>query len=226
MARLKILVVDDEPEIRKFLHAALDSRDYTVGEAATAAEAIKLLSVHPPDLLILDLGLPDRDGLEVLKELRGWNALPVIVLSAGGLEQAKVEALEAGADDYLTKPFGAAELLARIKVALRHAQQGGQPPAAIYRQAELSVDLEGRVVKVGDKEVRLTPIEYKLLATLIRQSGRGRHPCPVAARSVGEAQCRTRALLARLYAAFAAEAGRQRFKPPLHRHGDRYRLPI
>lgn len=122
--------------------------------------------------MILDLGLPDKDGIEVLKELRSWNALPVIVLSARGYEQAKVDALEAGADDYLTKPFGAAELLARIKVALRHARQGQASSSAVFKSGTLIVDQEKRVVTVDGEEVRLTPTEYKLLITLVQHAGK------------------------------------------------------
>ncbi len=167
-----ILVIDDEPQIRRFLKATLSGHGYDVSEAANATDGIRLLSVKPPELLILDLGLPDKDGLDVLKELRGWNALPVIVLSARGFEQAKVDALEAGADDYLTKPFGAAELLARIKVALRHARKGAASPTDTFKTSGLEVNLEKRVVTVDDAEIHLTPTEYKLLATLVQNAGK------------------------------------------------------
>ncbi len=171
-SKAHVLIIDDEPQIRRFLKATLERHGYEVSEAATATAGAKLLGVHPPELLILDLGLPDKDGLDVLKELRAWNALPVIVLSARGFEQAKVDALEAGADDYLTKPFGAAELLARIKVALRHARQLGTAPSEVFKSGGLSVDLEKRVVTVADAEVRLTPTEYKLLVALIQSAGK------------------------------------------------------
>lgn len=171
-SKAHILVIDDEPQIRRFLKATLSGHDYEVSEAANAADGAKLLSVHPPELLILDLGLPDKDGLDVLKELRSWNKLPVIVLSARGFEQAKVDALEAGADDYLTKPFGAAELLARIKVALRHARQGQAASSEVFKSGALTVDPEKRVVSVDGAEVRLTPTEYKLLATLVQNAGK------------------------------------------------------
>ena len=167
-----IFIIDDEPQIRRFLRATLIGHDYEVSEATNAADGIKLLNVHPPELLILDLGLPDKDGLDVLKELRSWNNLPVIVLSARGYEQAKVDALEAGADDYLTKPFGAAELLARIKVALRHARQGSTPASGPYKSGALTVDREKRIITVDGTEVRLTPTEYKLLATLVQNAGK------------------------------------------------------
>lgn len=171
-SRTSVLIVDDEPEIRRFLRATLASHEYSISEASTAGEAAKLLGVHPPDLLILDLGLPDKDGLTLLRELRGWSELPVIVLSARGFEQAKVDALEAGADDYLTKPFSSAELLARIKVALRHARKGSQPDSGMYEGNGLRVDVEKRLVTVEKKEVHLTPIEYKLLSTLVKYAGR------------------------------------------------------
>jgi two-component system KDP operon response regulator KdpE len=167
-----LLIIDDEPQIRHFLRTTLSSQEYDVTEAATAAEGEKYLGVRPPDLLILDLGLPDKDGIEVLKALRHWNALPVIVLSARGFEQAKVDALEAGADDYLTKPFGAAELLARIKVALRHARRGQASASDVFKSNGLVVDGEKRVVTVKGIEVHLTPTEYKLLATLIQSAGK------------------------------------------------------
>lgn len=167
-----ILIIDDEAQIRRFLRATLNGQDYDVSEAANATDGAKLLNVRPPDLLILDLGLPDKDGIDVLKELRGWSTLPVIVLSARGFEQAKVDALDAGADDYLTKPFGAAELLARIKVALRHARQGSVPASEIFTSGALSVDRERRVVTVDGAEIRLTPTEYKLLATLVQNAGK------------------------------------------------------
>jgi len=171
-SKAHILIIDDEPQIRRFLKATLSSHDYDVSEAANAAEGTTLLGIHPPELLILDLGLPDKDGLDVLKELRRWNTLPVIVLSARGFEQAKVDALEAGADDYLTKPFGAAELLARIKVALRHARQGQNASSEIFKSGALCVDPEKRVVSVDGTDVRLTPTEYKLLATLVQNAGK------------------------------------------------------
>lgn len=167
-----ILIVDDEPQIRKFLRTALGSHDFSISEAGSATEASKLLNQYPPDLLILDLGLPDRDGIALLTELRAWNSLPVIVLSARGFEQAKVDALEAGADDYLTKPFGTAELLARIRVALRHARQAAQPVGQSYHTQGLVLDFAKRVVTVDGAEVRLTPIEYKLLSTLVKYAGK------------------------------------------------------
>ena len=166
-----VLVVDDEPPIRRFLRATLSAHGFRVAEAATAGEALEKLAAASPDVMLLDLGLPDRDGLDVLVELRGWSAVPVIVLSARQREPDKVAALDAGADDYLSKPFGTDELLARMRVALRHAARpGGASP--VYRAGELFVDLEARLVTVRGNEVHLTPHEFKLLAALVKKAGK------------------------------------------------------
>lgn len=168
-----ILIVDDEPQILKFLRATLTSHDYQISEATTAKDALKTLTLRPPNLMLLDLGLPDRDGLDVIQELRGWSQLPVIVLSARGRESDKVTALELGADDYLTKPFGAAELLARINVALRHARVVISPEQeSIFQIPGLMLDFAKRQVLVDGKETHLTPTEYKLLCTMIQHAGK------------------------------------------------------
>ena len=167
-----ILIVDDEAQIRKFLRSTLTSHEYQVSEAEKCSDAVKLLTTHPPDLMLLDLGLPDGDGLDVIKELRGWSQLPVIVLSARGQEQDKVTALELGADDYLTKPFGAAELLARIGVALRHALNNGNQQEQLFSSQGLVVDLAKRLVMVDGQEIKLTPTEYKLLCTMVKYAGK------------------------------------------------------
>lgn len=171
-AKIHILIVDDETQIRKFLRATLTSHDYQVSEADKIVDALKLLTTHPPDLMLLDLGLPDGDGLDVIKELRGWSQLPVIVLSARGQEQDKVTALELGADDYLTKPFGAAELLARITVALKHSRAGNQPQQSIFESTGLKVDIANRSVTVDGQDIHLTPTEYKLLCTMVKYAGK------------------------------------------------------
>ncbi len=167
-----ILLIEDEPGIRRFLRVTLTSNGYRVSEAACAEDGLKHAASDRPDLIVLDLGLPDRDGMEVLKELREWNAVPVIVLTARDVEKAKVEALDAGADDYLTKPFGAAELLARIRVALRHALKASAPQDPVFITGELRVDLAARIVTVSGEEVHLTPIEFRLLATLVKHAGK------------------------------------------------------
>lgn len=167
-----ILIIEDEPEIRKFLKAALLSHDYKPAFAESAKEGIKLITAHPPEIIILDLGLPDMDGLDVIKTVREWSNIPIIVLSARGQEEDKVNALELGADDYLTKPFGVPELLARLKVALRHARQSHAASLAVFEVGDVLVDLEKRVVKVKGEEVHLTPTEYKLLAVLVKHAGK------------------------------------------------------
>jgi len=168
-----ILVVEDEAQMRKFVHLALEAASYRVVEAETGKDALQQAAAYTPDLVLLDLGLPDMDGLEVTKRLREWSAMPIIVISARGRENEKVEALDAGADDYLTKPFGNAELMARIRVALRHAARSPQDPtSSVITIGDLKIDLMKRLVFVGDAEVHLTPIEYKLLATLMNHAGR------------------------------------------------------
>ncbi len=168
-----ILVIEDDPQMRRFLRATLTTNGYAFLEATTALEGIKQTTLHHPDLIILDLGLPDLDGLEVTRQLREWTNTPIVVLSARDREGDKIAALDAGADDYLTKPFGTGELLARMRVALRHAIlaiQGDDEP--VFKTGDLRVDLAHRQVFVKDQEVHLTPIEYKLLLTLIQHAGK------------------------------------------------------
>jgi two-component system KDP operon response regulator KdpE len=168
-----VLVIEDEPQIRRFLRATLPAHGYRLLEAETAHEGLTQAAMHQPELIILDLGLPDLDGLEVTRRLREWTTVPILVLSARGQETDKVVALDAGADDYLTKPFGIQELLARMRVALRHAARLTQEPGEpVFTVGELRVDLGHRRVYVADHEVHLTPIEYKLLTILVRYSGR------------------------------------------------------
>jgi len=168
-----ILLIEDEPQMRRFLRTALTANDYRLVEAETAKEGLAQAAARNPDVILLDLGLPDRDGLDVARELREWSGTPIIVLSARGREQDKVAALDLGADDYLTKPFGVEELLARIRVALRHAAlPPGSAPEPIFEAGELRVDLADRRVWRQGQEVHLTPTEYKLLATLVRHAGK------------------------------------------------------
>jgi two-component system KDP operon response regulator KdpE len=167
-----VLVVEDEPQMRKFVRIALESHDYRVIEAATAAEGIQQAISYAPDAVVLDLGLPDMDGMSVTRRLREWSTVPILVVSARGQEDSKVKALDGGADDYITKPFGAAELMARLRVALRHAAESRDVPMAIARLGdEVEIDLVRRVVRVRATEVHLTPIEYKLLTTLVKHAG-------------------------------------------------------
>jgi two-component system, OmpR family, KDP operon response regulator KdpE len=168
-----VLVVEDEPQVLRFLRTTLPANGYRMLEATTGEEGIREASTRAPDVILLDLGLPDIDGVEVTRRLRSWTGTPIIVISARGREQDKVEALDAGADDYLTKPFGAGELLARIRVALRNAARvAATPPEPVFTLADLQVDLVQRRVRVGGRDVRLTRTEYNLLAVLVRHAGR------------------------------------------------------
>jgi two-component system KDP operon response regulator KdpE len=166
-----VMVVEDEPPVRRFLRAALEGHGYRLVEAGGAREAEQLAPGHNPDLFLLDLGLPDGDGIDLARRLREWTRAPIIVLSARGREEDKVKALDAGADDYLTKPFGVNELLARMRVALRHAA-GGPGAEPVYEAGPLRVDLARREVTVGGREARLTPTEFRLLALLARHAGK------------------------------------------------------
>jgi two-component system KDP operon response regulator KdpE len=168
----RVLVVEDEAPMRRFLRTTLATHGYDVVEAATAAEALAHATAYAPELVVLDLGLPDADGLDVARRIREWTLTPIIVLSARGQESDKIAALDAGADDYLTKPFGAGELLARIRVALRHAARVNEAPEPVLVLGDLSIDLAMRRVLRGGAEVHLTPIEYKLLALLARHAGK------------------------------------------------------
>lgn len=168
-----VLLIEDEAPMRRFLRTALAANDYRLVEAETAKEGLAHAAARNPDLILLDLGLPDRDGLEVARELRGWSAVPIIVLSARGRERDKVQALDLGADDYLTKPFGVDELLARIRVALRHAsRRAGAVAEPVFESGDLKVDLAARRVWRAGTEVHLTPTEYKLLGVLVRNAGK------------------------------------------------------
>jgi two-component system KDP operon response regulator KdpE len=168
-----IIVIEDEAQIRRFLRTTLVSEGYCVFEAETGKLGLIEAATRKPDLIILDLGLPDMDGIEVVRELRGWSSIPIIILSARSQESDKVSALDAGADDYLVKPFGASELLARIRVALRHvfsATRGDED--GIFSVDELKVDMGHRKVTVSGAEIHLTPIEYRLLTVLVKYAGK------------------------------------------------------
>lgn len=166
-----ILCIEDDPQIRRFLRTGLGAQGFEFREAETGQLGISEAAARNPDLVILDLGLPDLEGVEVVKRLREWTSLPILVLSARSLEGEKIAALDAGADDYLTKPFSLGELLARIRVALRHARGGGPDGASVFGVASLRVDLSRRQVLVDGQTVHLTPIEYRLLTALIKHAG-------------------------------------------------------
>ena len=166
-----VLVVEDEPQMRRFLRASLGAEGYRVLEAWSVADGIRQVTAEHPDAVLLDLGLPDGDGLELVRRVREWSSVPVIVVSARGREEEKVAALDAGADDYLPKPFGTKELLARLRVALRHARAGTAAESAILEAGSLRMDLERHEVTVDGQAKRLTPMEWRLLAYLARHAG-------------------------------------------------------
>jgi len=168
-----VLVVEDEPQMRRFLRASLGSHGFQLVEAGTAAEAVVIATTRNPEIVLLALGLPDADGIALTRRLREWSAVPIIVISARGREDDKVEALDAGADDYVTKPFGVRELTARMRVALRHSSQGAVAAAdPVLQIAGLRIDLDRREVSLDGRSVRLTPIEYKMLVLLARHAGK------------------------------------------------------
>jgi len=165
-----VLVIDDEVQIRRLLRVTLEANGYRVLEAATGSDGIVEAAQRRPDAVVLDLGLPDLDGVTVLKRLREWSRVPVLILTVRDADDEKVAALDSGADDYVTKPFSTVELLARLRVALRHAQP--QPENVIFRSGDLEVDLSSRRITVRGKEVKLTPTEYSFLRLLVRNAGR------------------------------------------------------
>jgi len=166
---VRVLVVDDERSIRRFLKASLGSQ-YTIFEATSGAEALAAVAADRPDVIILDLGLPDLDGVEITRQLREWTQIPIIVVTVREQEKDKIAALDAGADDYLTKPFGVGELMARLRASLRRSAQGESEP--VFKTGELVVDLANREVQVGGKPVLLTPTEYDLLRAMVKHAGK------------------------------------------------------
>lgn len=167
-----VLVIEDEAPIRCFLRAFLESQGFRFLEACTGEEGLGLAASHQPDVILLDLGLPGMDGFDVIRRIRQWTTTPILVISARGKEQDKIEALDAGADDYLIKPFSVGELAARMRVALRHRGGGQEKLEPVFRVGALSVDLAARRVRLAGAEVHLTPIEFKLLNFLVRHSGK------------------------------------------------------
>lgn len=168
-----VVVIEDDPQMRRFLRTSLRSHGFQVFEADTGSQGIVEAGVRKPEVVILDLGLPDMDGVEVVKAVREWTTLPIIILSARSTEEHKIQALDAGADDYLTKPFGIGELIARIRVALRHsALSSTNASGEVFSTGELRVDLLRRAVFLGEREIRLTPTEYRLLTMLAKHAGK------------------------------------------------------
>jgi two-component system KDP operon response regulator KdpE len=167
-----ILLIEDDAQIRRFLRAALAAEDYRLQETITAEEGLAQAAARQPDLILLDLGLPDRDGLDVIRSIRQWGQIPILVLSARGQEKDKIAALDLGADDYVAKPFAVGELLARIRAALRRSSGRADGAGSVVRFGLVEVDLEKRLVLVDSREVHLTPNEYKLLQVLIQHAGK------------------------------------------------------
>ena len=166
-----ILIIEDELPIRRFLRASLSDEDYRLNEASTGMEGLRVAQQQPPDLVVLDLGLPDLDGQEIIQRLREWSKVPIIVLSARDQEAQKIQALDGGADDFVTKPFGIGELLARIRTALRHSI-AETSESTVMEFGEVRVDLAARVVYRNNQEIHLTPLEYKLLVTMLKDNGK------------------------------------------------------
>jgi two-component system, OmpR family, KDP operon response regulator KdpE len=166
----RVLIVDDEPAIRKFLRVTLTAQAYHTVEAASGQEALSIVAAEKPDVIVLDIGLPDINGIEVTRLLRQWTQVPIIILSVRGAESDKIAALDAGADDYLTKPFGVGELLARLRAALRRAARTTGEP--VFTSGNLKVDLSRRLITVSGLEVQLTPTEYELLRVLVTHAGK------------------------------------------------------
>jgi two-component system, OmpR family, KDP operon response regulator KdpE len=167
-----VIVIEDEPQIRRFVRSALEAEGWQVHEADTAKKGLTEAGTRKPDLLVLDLGLPDGDGLDLIRDVRGWSAVPIIVLSARVDESDKIAALDAGADDYLTKPFGVGELLARVRANLRRPRVAAEDAAPLFHFGDVEVDRQARLVRRAGNEVHLTPIEYRLLSVLIANAGR------------------------------------------------------
>jgi two-component system KDP operon response regulator KdpE len=166
------ILIEDERQIRRFVRTALEAEGWSVHEAETMRQGLTDAGTRRPDLIILDLGLPDGDGVNFLRDLRGWSKVPVIVLSARVSEQDKIEALDAGADDYLTKPFGIGELLARVRASSRRRVEGGADADAVFEFGDVKIDLGQRTAHKGDAAIHLTPIEYRLLSLLIANAGK------------------------------------------------------
>ena len=174
LSKVKIMIIEDEEAISNFISTTLKANTYAPLVARTAREALSMIPSHCPDLVLLDLGLPDMDGIEILKKLREWSSVPVIVVSARGNESDKVEALDLGADDYISKPFGTSELLARIRTALRHSMKNNSGVAAndVFKTKGLTIDFDKRQISVDGKDVHLTQIEFKIVSLLAKSAGR------------------------------------------------------
>lgn len=170
---IRILLIEDDPPIRRFLKASLTTQGYELIETETGKDGLSAAASNPPDVILLDLGLPDMDGLEIIRQIREWSTVPILILSARGQERDKIAGLDAGADDYLTKPFSVGELLARIRVLLRrHSAADRSDQTAVFTMGNIRVDFDARQVFRDEEEIHLTPIEYKLFSALIHHQGK------------------------------------------------------
>jgi two-component system KDP operon response regulator KdpE len=174
MPQLVAVIVEDEPQIRRFVRGALEAEGWQVHEAQSLQGGLTAAGTRKPDLLVVDLGLPDGDGVDLIRDVRGWSSVPIVVLSARADEHDKIEALDAGADDYLTKPFGVGELLARVRANLRRPRASGDglDESSVFRFGDVEVDRQARVVRRGGEDVHLSPTEYRLLSVLVANAGR------------------------------------------------------
>ena len=220
-----ILIVEDDERIRSLMRTVLAGAGYATLETGNAATAVSMLASHSPDLMVLDLGLPDRDGQELLSEIRAWSSVPVVVVSARGQEKDKVYALDGGADDYITKPFGTEELLARIRAALRHGQRMAEGEKSVYTIGGLQVDTEKRIVRVDGKEVHLTQIEYKIRHAAVPQRRQGAHPRQHDPRSVGPVLRLRHAASARQHGQHPPQDRKRPRHAGIHPHRDRRGVP-
>lgn len=225
----RVLVVDDEPQIVRALVINLKARKYEVDAAPDGATALQLAAARHPDVVVLDLGLPDMDGVEVIKGLRGWTRVPILVLSARHTSDEKVEALDAGADDYVTKPFGMDELLARLRASVRRAEPVGQEGAddvVVVETEGFTVDLAAKKVHRDGRDVRLTPTEWHLLEVLVRNSGSTGQPEAAPPGGLGPVLRHRDQLPARLHGPAPPQAGGRPLAPPALRHGAGDGLPL
>lgn len=221
-----VLVIDDEPHIRRFVRAALEAEGCEVFEADRVQRGLIEAGTRQPDAVILDLGLPDGDGMSLIRDLRTWTEVPVLVLSARVDERDKIDALDAGADDYLTKPFGVGELIARLRVLLRRHAKRGEDGGSIIAFGDVQVDLARRLVSRNGEPVHLTPIEYRLLSVLLGPARRGDDPPRAAARSLGPRAFGQQPLPAHLHGPPAPQAGARSGAPAAPADRSRRRLPL
>ena len=224
MAKIRVLVVDDEPAILRFLKPALEANNYVLMSAGTVAEAVKRIAADTPDIVVLDLGLPDGDGKDVIRQVRTWSDVPIIVLSARDREAEKVEALDLGSDDFVNKPFGVGELLARMRTALRHRmERAAETP--VLRTADLEIDNVRHRVMRDDRRGQADAQGIRAAVLSLAACRQGRHPQADSDRRVGSGACGRHPVSSRLYRSASPEDRNGSWRPPHHHHRARHRLP-